>query len=53
MPSRHRHCRRCRVRIPRRVRLCRVCGSLNLKAVDYLVFVLLLAGGAYAALRLL
>lgn len=49
--SRGRHCRRCHVRIPRRTRLCRLCGALNLKLPDYVLLALLLAGGIYAALR--
>lgn len=52
MPTSHgRHCRRCRVRIPRRLRLCRICGALNLKPVDYVIVALLLAVGVYAAWR--
>lgn len=50
-PSRGRRCRRCRVRIPRELRLCRVCGAINLKLVDYAALALLLAGVVYAAWR--
>ena len=49
--SRGRYCRRCRNRISRKVRLCRICGAVNLKAVDYLLAILLLSAGAYAAWR--
>lgn len=46
MPASHgRHCRRCHVRISRKLRLCRICGAVNLKAVDYV----LLAAAATAA----
>jgi hypothetical protein len=52
MPTSHgRHCRRCLVRIPRRTRLCRLCGALNLKLPDYFILALLLAGALYAAAR--
>jgi hypothetical protein len=52
MPTSHgRHCRRCRVRIPRKIRLCRICGALNFKFIDYVIFALLLAAGLYAAWR--
>jgi hypothetical protein len=44
-------CRRCRIRISRKIRLCRVCGAVNLKPVDYIIFALLLAAGAYAVWR--
>jgi hypothetical protein len=38
MPTSHgRHCRRCRVRISRKMRLCPVCGAVNLKALDYVL----------------
>ena len=49
--SRGRHCRRCLVRIPRGTRLCRLCGAINLKLVDYPVLAVVLAGAAYAAWR--
>lgn len=45
-----RYCRRCRNRISRKLRLCRVCGKLNLKPADYLLLALL-AAGALLALR--
>ena len=52
MPASHRrHCRRCHNHIPRRRRLCRLCGAVNLKPVDYVIFALLLAALAYAAWR--
>lgn len=52
MPTSHgRHCRRCLVRIPRKIRLCRLCGAVNLKLLDYVLLALLLAGSAYAAWR--
>lgn len=52
MPTSHgRYCRRCRVRIPRKIRLCRLCGALNLKFVDYVLLALLLLSGMYAASR--
>ena len=47
--SRGRHCPRCRSRISRRIRLCPVCGRVNLKPIDYL-FAALLAGAAVFAL---
>lgn len=49
--SHGRHCRRCRTRISRHVRLCPVCRALNLKPVDYVLVPLLLAGVALLALR--
>ena len=49
--SRGRHCRRCRTRISHRVRVCPVCRALNLKPLDYLLIVMLLAGLAALALR--
>lgn len=47
MPTSHgRHCRRCRNRISRRIRLCPVCGALNLKYADYIIFATLLLAAA-------
>lgn len=52
MPTSHgRHCRRCRNRISRRVRLCPICGAFNLKAVDFVLVLLLSAAVVYAAWR--
>lgn len=39
-----RYCRRCRNRISRKLRLCRVCGTINLKRADYALLALLAAG---------
>jgi hypothetical protein len=49
--SRGRHCRRCRVRLSRRLRLCPVCRAVNLKPVDYAFVTLLLAGLVVLASR--
>ena len=46
-----RHCRRCRTRIPRKVRLCPICKAVNLKPFDYVLFALLLACAAALAWR--
>lgn len=53
MISHGRHCRRCRVRLSRRLRLCPVCRAVNLKPLDYLFIPVLLAGLAALAWRLL
>jgi predicted amidophosphoribosyltransferase len=49
--SRGRYCPRCRNRISRKVRLCPICGALNLKAVDYLLAASALAGAALVIWR--
>ena len=52
MPTSHgRHCRRCRNRISRKIRVCPICGALNLKPLDYIFIALLLAAVVYAVGR--
>lgn len=49
--SRGRHCRRCRARISHRLRVCPLCRAVNLKPVDFVLLLLLLAGLIILALR--
>ena len=49
--SRGRHCRRCDNRISRRIRLCHICGALNLKPVDYVLASLLAAAVVHVLWR--